>query len=430
MTDLSGDVGLPLVGETLPFVRDPVQFVDSHQERHGPVFVSQIIGAPTVFVCSYAGVRQVLCSSDAALDAAQAYAEFVDHLFPSPNVLLLPVHSPQRSRLKGLFYSLLSETAADEFRPVVRTLTQPVIDSLHSSLKLPLYTTFKPLCELIAFAFVLGTQYALEHAGVLSRLATAHFNGIVATPVSLRVMGRRSARARATDAQKHLLGLIQSRINYLRSSNDEKDESMLRKLVDASEGTEDDEVICNHILLLLSAAIPKTMASTLCSLFAQLSRTNRDGVDLRCTIVETLRLHPPLLGGMRTTGKQEGTCIAGKSVPKRHRVWWSARHANRDESVFARADSFIPLRWNGKLNDSHGCPFANSDILGMPFSFGSGERFCPGRFVAWAAIDEVATCLLDHFELVNNSSSDVVEMRYVPVCRSVEDIIVALKPKT
>ena len=47
----------------------------------------------------------------------------MDHLFPPPIVLLLPVHSAQCSRLKGLFYSLLSEIAADEFRPVVRTLT-------------------------------------------------------------------------------------------------------------------------------------------------------------------------------------------------------------------------------------------------------------------------------------------------------------------
>ena len=78
--------------------------------------------------------------------------------------------------------------------------------------------TFKKLCELIAFALVLGTHYTLEHAAVLRLLATAHFDGIVATPVSERVMGPRSARARATDAQKQLLRSIQSRINYLWST--------------------------------------------------------------------------------------------------------------------------------------------------------------------------------------------------------------------
>ena len=141
-------------------------------------------------------------------------------------------------------------------------------------------------------------------------------------------------------------------------------------------------MICNHTLLLLSAAFPKIMASTLCSLFAQSSHTNWDGVDLRCAIVETLRLHHPMLGGMRTTGKQDGMCIARKNVPKRHRVRWSDRHANRDESMLAKADSFVPQRWNGKFQDSRGYPFANSDMSGMPFWFGSGEQFCPGRFIA------------------------------------------------
>lgn len=427
MANLSGDVGLPLVGETLSFVRDPVQFVDSHQERHGPIFVSKIIGAPTVFVCNYAGVRQLLCSSDEPLDSADAYKEFVGYLFPAPNVLLLPTRCEQRANLQSLFAHFLNESAAINFRPVIRSLTLPMVASLHESHKLPLYSTFKPLCELISFSLVFGVEYAQENSHELRLLTASHFSGIVSAPLSVRVMGRKSARARAIDARERLLALIQRRILHLRAnSTNPDDDSILSRIVREPVGPENDHAICNHILLLLSAAIPKTMASTLCSLFSELSQRNSDDTNLRCAVMETLRLHPPLLGGMRTTSKHNGACIGGTVVPKQHRVWWSARHANRDETVFENANAFVPERWNDKLIDTVGCPFRNTCADRMPFSFGAGDRFCPGRFVAWTVINEVAECILAHFSL-SNSSNDQVEMRYVPVCRSVEDTVVDLK---
>jgi cytochrome P450 len=47
-----GSSGLPLIGETLPFVLSPVRFAEERQRKYGDIFCSNILGAPTVFLCS------------------------------------------------------------------------------------------------------------------------------------------------------------------------------------------------------------------------------------------------------------------------------------------------------------------------------------------------------------------------------------------
>jgi hypothetical protein len=45
-----GTSGLPLLGETLPFMKDMFGFIHARTQRHGPVFRSHILGTPTAFI--------------------------------------------------------------------------------------------------------------------------------------------------------------------------------------------------------------------------------------------------------------------------------------------------------------------------------------------------------------------------------------------
>jgi hypothetical protein len=45
-----GTSGLPLLGETLPFMKDMFGFIHVRTQRHGPVFRSHILGTPTAFI--------------------------------------------------------------------------------------------------------------------------------------------------------------------------------------------------------------------------------------------------------------------------------------------------------------------------------------------------------------------------------------------
>ena len=49
-----GTSGLPLLGETLPFMKDMFGFIRARSQRHGPVFRSHILGTPTAFISALA----------------------------------------------------------------------------------------------------------------------------------------------------------------------------------------------------------------------------------------------------------------------------------------------------------------------------------------------------------------------------------------
>src|SRR4051812_30672822 len=45
-----GETGLPLIGETLTFVKNMFAFMSERFDKHGPVFRSHILGNPAVFI--------------------------------------------------------------------------------------------------------------------------------------------------------------------------------------------------------------------------------------------------------------------------------------------------------------------------------------------------------------------------------------------
>src|SRR4029453_14504745 len=50
-----GSMGLPLVGETLTFVRNPYRFLEIRRDRYGDVFRSNVTGRRVLFLPGIAG---------------------------------------------------------------------------------------------------------------------------------------------------------------------------------------------------------------------------------------------------------------------------------------------------------------------------------------------------------------------------------------
>ena len=57
-----GSMGLPLVGETLEFMRDRKGFLDRRRQRHGPIWKTHLLGKPTIFVSDVQAVRKILAA--------------------------------------------------------------------------------------------------------------------------------------------------------------------------------------------------------------------------------------------------------------------------------------------------------------------------------------------------------------------------------
>ncbi len=97
---LRGSLGLSLVGETVPFLRDPVSFVTDRLARYGAVFRTNVLAQPTVVACTYASALDVLHpSSGPSAEAGDACAEFLGPLYPvaEPTAAQLRLAAARRS---------------------------------------------------------------------------------------------------------------------------------------------------------------------------------------------------------------------------------------------------------------------------------------------------------------------------------------------
>uniref|UniRef100_A0A2P2KMR9 Cytochrome P450 family protein n=2 Tax=Rhizophora mucronata TaxID=61149 RepID=A0A2P2KMR9_RHIMU len=110
---------------------------------------------------------------------------------------------------------------------------------------------------------------------------------------------------------------------------------------------------------------------------------------LKCTLKETLRLHPPIPLLLHETA--EDAEVAGYYIPKRSRVMINVWAIGRDPNSWDNPETFRPSRF---LKD--GMPdFKGSNFEFIPF--GSGRRSCPGMQLGLYALDLAVTHLLHCF---------------------------------
>ncbi|CAK7334387.1 unnamed protein product [Dovyalis caffra] len=109
----------------------------------------------------------------------------------------------------------------------------------------------------------------------------------------------------------------------------------------------------------------------------------------KCTLKETLRLHPPIPLLLHETS--EDAEVAGYYIPKKARVMINAYAIGRDKNSWEDPDAFKPSRFL-----KPGVP----DYKGNHFEFvpfGSGRRSCPGMQLGLYALDLAVAHLLHCF---------------------------------
>ncbi|XP_050230377.1 cytochrome P450 84A1-like [Mercurialis annua] len=110
---------------------------------------------------------------------------------------------------------------------------------------------------------------------------------------------------------------------------------------------------------------------------------------LKCTLKETLRLHPPIPLLLHETS--EATEVAGYYIPAKSRVMINAWAIGRDHNSWEDAETFRPSRFlKPGVAD-----FKGSNFEFIPF--GSGRRSCPGMQLGLYALDLAVANLLHCF---------------------------------
>lgn len=387
-----GRAGLPFIGETLSFLRDP-RFVDQHVARYGPIFRTCLFGRPTVIVVGAELIEHVLMQTDIFhfKEGLPLHAQ----RWLGDSLLTQEGRAHQRSRqlLATAFQPSAAAAAVPQFQPIIdqhlRAWCGPTpIDITFAARKL----TFALVSQ-----FVLGAPLAHQTSGIV-RDFEEFFAGLIALP--LPIPGSRYQRA--ARAHTRIRAFVAELVEQRRAEPGDDMVSWLLREHGTAIGTSE---IVNHVLMLLLAGHETTATLVVESIVLlgtepawreQLQQERAalppvltvEQIGQWTTLVNVIqevgRLFPPGHNGFRRV--MQTTELGGFTIPAGWICIYRSVETQRAPAVFADPSSFVPSRFAPPRNE----PTQPFHVL----TFGGGPRICLGRFVGVIMVQQILATLL------------------------------------
>uniref|UniRef100_A0A3B4V9F8 Putative cytochrome P450 120 n=1 Tax=Seriola dumerili TaxID=41447 RepID=A0A3B4V9F8_SERDU len=382
MSKLPGNAGVSVLGDkSLEFYRDPVSFYRERIEKHrSRVFQCRLLNRPTTFICSVQAMRELLCGRLCSLCIIVYVCVLVN--------LYLHVSGEEACLLRLSLTSLFSGSCLESSSDYI-TSRQPEC----------VYSVFKRLGTELVLGLFLNVR-AEEQPELFQEITQLC---LISAPVNVKVPLWSSGFSTALDARDKLMDIIKDKLE-----NDTQGfVGTLRSLP-----LPDSSCASQHLLLFISALIPKALASLLTSFTLALSgneqvRKPRQKYPdyLHRVLLEVQRLWPPFIGGRRIADKD--STLAGFHVPKGYGAIYISHAVHRDPEVFQQPDNFLPERWSGR----------NAGQEHFLCSFGSGPRSCIGSKLNDVFLKEACVYLLKHYDWCLDPPSQDLEYKWLPVSR-------------
>ena len=376
-----GSFGLPLIGDTLNFLRDS-QFAKKRHQQYGNIFKTSIFGQPTVFMCGQEANLFVLSHEN---------QYFVVSWPPSTKALLGPLSlalqtGADHQNRRKLLYQAFQPRALAGYIEAMEDITQRYLEKWAQMSEFAWYPelrnyTFDVACKLLV-GIDSGSEMPLGH------YFETWCDGLFSIPfdVPWTLFGK------AKNGRKLLLAelekIIRDRQQGIPGGNDAL--GLLISARDDEGNSLSVEELKDQVLLLLFAG-HETLTSAIasfCLLVAQhpdvMAKVRAEQQQfpptepltleqlkqmtyLEQVLREVLRLVPPVGGGFRTV---INACeFGGYEIPKGWSVLYEINQTHQDAAVYPEPDRFNPDRFN-------------SERSAKPFSyvpFGGGLRECLGK---------------------------------------------------
>ena len=350
-----GRNGLPLLGETLAFLKDGYAFIEDRRARHGPVFRTRLLGRPTAVISGPDACREWI--DPAKIHRSGAMPGHVERLFGGPSLPLLDgaQHRARKAQVLAGFASRALPGYLAQLEPLVRATLErwaaaPEIGAVEETKRLAL----EGICR-----NVLG----LEPGPVTDALRTDYgiiTRGFTALPVNLP--GTRFRKALA--ARDRIFAVYDRLIREHRAAP--RDDALARileatgpdgaRISDAEARLELHHVVVAGYIVYaeLVAAVLHLDANP--AVLARLRDELRAGLRgaptveglhalplLRCVVMEVKRLCPILPA---VFGKARSTfTFKGHSIPEGWMVLWALRATQTDADVYTDPLVFDPERF-------------------------------------------------------------------------------------
>lgn len=410
MTSLPGSIGWSITGDkTLDFARNPAEFIQKNIKTcKSRVFQVRALNRPHALVASNQGVKEIL--EDKADQLDMGYKDF-GYMYSLYGDLVIFNSDDEALRMRNALHHLFRPEEVAHFMGEVELVSSRLLNSIEDKDIVFPYKLFKLLTTQVCLQLFLGLDVdaAKGEAASIAELTIAHWHGLISVPVNFNVYGYKSGYTKAMTAKNRLLTIINKRLA-------EEKHCFLNAIREAEFKSKAE--MANHLLLFVSALVPKALASLMTSFCVELAkpenvekrlRAAQDDRYLENVLLEVKRLWPPFLGGRRLA-KQE-VIIDGYKVPAGHYVGFLTRAANCDPKIFPEAEKFLPERWDT-------CNQLDKDRV---WTFGSGPRMCVGHKFIHKIIKLLAKHLLQSFEWELVPNQDLT-YKWLPVSRPKNDI--------
>ncbi|MFB2935458.1 cytochrome P450 [Aerosakkonemataceae cyanobacterium BLCC-F154] len=408
-----GNFGLPLLGETIEFLRDP-DFMEKRQKQHGSIFKTRIFGADSIVIIGAEANRFILSNNQYfAISWPQSTKVLL-----GPNSLSLQEGSQHQSRRKLLSHAFQPKALAG-YLPGMEKVTQEYLQKWESISNLTWYPELRNYTYDIASTLLIGTESGSQTS--LSKLFKDWCDGLFTIPIPLPW----TKFGRALRCRKELLAEIE-KIVLRRQKQQEPGKDALGLMLQArdEEGNGFSLPELKDQVLLLLFAGHETLNSALGTFCLSLAQNPEVREKLRAeirqvvgndsltmehlkqmnylemVIKEVLRIVPPVGGGFRKVVK---SCeFNGYSIPEGWGVLYQIARTHEDESVYSQPEKFDPERFSPERNEDK-----------KPFSylpFGGGMRECLGKAFAQLVMKVFAVYLVRDYnwELVPEQNLELV----------------------
>ena len=410
-----GGGGLPLIGETIAFFRDP-NFNQKRVAKYGRVYKTNLLGNSTA----------MMVGAEANTFLFKNENKYVVSTWPkSTRILLgkksLAVNSGEfHTSRRKLLYQAFQPRALSSYIPSMEQITEQYLQRWSQVQNLTWYPELRNYTFEIASNLFLGSDG--DSQNYLSELFEEFSSGLFSIPLNLPW----TRFGKALKARKKLLTHLES-IVVKRQQANEPGTDALGLLIQAEDEAGNSltlEELKDQVLLLLFAG-HETLTSAIasfCLLTAQHPevlnrlREEQDRLNIAGTpsledlkamtyleqvIKEVMRLIPPVGGGFRSAIKTFE--FGGYRIPQGWTIQYQIAQTHKDEAIYPQSDRFDPNRFNpGRAADKQ------ASFGYIPF--GGGLRECIGKEFARLEMRLFASKMLQNYkwELAPNQSLELI----------------------
>ncbi|MES2716521.1 MAG: cytochrome P450 [Pseudomonadota bacterium] len=392
--------GLPLVGNLIKFLRDPLDNAQS-LEVHGNVVRSRTF-FETVTLLGPEANQFVLHDREGNFSSRGGWYYWIDAVFPGAIMAMDdPAHKHHRRIMQAAFQRRAMERYVADMGPVIAAVLDTWPDG-----GMRVFPQIKALTLNIAARVFMGMALGPE----ADRMNRAFIDTVEASLALIRKPVPPFGMWRGVRARNFLVGLMRSKLAAKRAS---EGPDLFSQLCHArgedGERFSDDEVV-NHMVFLMMAA-HDTTTSTLTTLFYCLARhperqdrlradaqalpgAQLQHVDLAAcqrsewAMKEALRLYPPLTSIPRKAARD--CSFGGFQIPRSTPVGISPIHTHHMPAIWTDPHRFDPERFAPERAEHKRHAYAY-----LPF--GGGAHLCIGQHFADMEVKSVLHQVLRRF---------------------------------